>query len=218
MKVSELAIPDAFAIHPRQFHDERGVFLEWYRHEALAEAVGHRLNLAQANYSVSRRGSVRGVHYADVPPSQAKYVTCARGAVLDVVVDLRVGSPSFGQWDAIRLDDQEHAAVYVAEGLGHAFVALTDNATVMYLCSAVYNPAGEHGLNPLDPDLDITWPKDSPLVVSDKDLAAPSLGTALAAGTLPKYADCQALYASLAAADLAADLAADRAADLAGKE
>src|SRR3954451_22445469 len=85
VKVSELAIPDAFAIHPRQFHDERGVFLEWYRHEALAEAVGHPLNLAQANYSVSRRGSVRGVHYADLPPSQAKYVTCARGAVLDVV-------------------------------------------------------------------------------------------------------------------------------------
>ena len=211
MKVSELAIPDAYAIHPRQFHDERGVFLEWYRHEALSEAIGHRLNLAQANYSVSRRGSVRGVHYADVPPSQAKYVTCARGAVLDVVVDLRVGSPSFGQWDAIRLDDQEHAAVYVAEGLGHAFVALTDNATVMYLCSAVYNPAGEHGVNPMDPDLDIGWPKDSPLVVSDKDLAAPSLAAALAAGALPKYADCQALYASLAAADLAADLAVDQA-------
>lgn len=201
MKISELAISDAFSIHPRQFHDERGVFLEWYRHEALAEAVGHRLTLAQANYSVSRRGSVRGIHYADVPPGQAKYVTCARGAVLDVVVDLRVGSPTFGVWDTVRLDDQEHAAVYVAEGLGHAFVALTDDATVMYLCSTVYNPAGEHGLNPLDESLEIDWPKDSRLVVSEKDAAAPSLAAALAAGALPKYADCQALYASLAAAD-----------------
>jgi dTDP-4-dehydrorhamnose 3,5-epimerase len=199
VKVTELAIPDAFAIHPRQFHDERGVFLEWYRHEALAEAVGHRLTLAQANYSVSRRGSVRGVHYADVPSGQAKYVTCARGAVLDVVVDLRVGSPSFGTWDAVRLDDREHAAVYVAEGLGHAFVALTDDATVMYLCSTVYNPTGEHGLNPLDADLGIEWPQEARLVVSDKDAAAPSLATALATGALPKYADCQALYASLAA-------------------
>ena len=203
VKVSELAIPDAFAIHPRQFHDERGVFLEWYRHEALAEAVGHRLDLAQANYSVSRRGSVRGVHYADVPPGQAKYVTCARGAVLDVVVDLRVGSPTFGQWDSLRLDDQEHAAIYVAEGLGHAFVALTDDATVMYLCGSVYNPTGEHGINPFDEDLGIHWPRDSRLVVSDKDAAAPSLAAAQASGALPKYEECQAFYASLAAFDQA---------------
>lgn len=199
MKVTELAVPDAYAVHPRQFHDERGVFLEWYRHEAVAEAVGHPLQLAQANYSVSRRGSVRGVHYADVPPGQAKYVTCVRGTVLDVVVDLRVGSPSFGQWDAIRLDDREHAAVYVAEGLGHAFVALSDDATVVYLCSSVYNPTGEHGLNPLDPDLAIQWPADLKLVLSDKDTAAPSLAQARAAGALPSYADCRAHYADLSA-------------------
>jgi dTDP-4-dehydrorhamnose 3,5-epimerase len=198
VKVSEMAVPGAFAIHPRQFHDDRGVFLEWYRHEALTEAVGHPLTLAQANYSVSRRGSVRGLHYADVPAGQAKYVTCARGAVLDVVVDLRVGSPTFGKWDSIRLDDQDHAAIYVAEGLGHAFVALTDNATVMYLCSTVYNPVAERGVNPLDEELGIDWPTGFPLVVSDKDAAAPSLAAALAAGALPKYADCQALYASLA--------------------
>jgi dTDP-4-dehydrorhamnose 3,5-epimerase len=201
VKVTELAIADAFAIHPRQFQDERGVFLEWYRHEAVTEAVGHPLTLAQANCSVSRRGSVRGVHYADVPPGQAKYVTCARGAVLDVVVDIRVGSPTFGQWDTVRLDDQEHAAVYVAEGLGHAFVALTDDATVMYLCSSVYNPTAEHGLNPLDPELGIVWPTDCELVVSEKDTAAPSLAEALAAGALPKYDECKALYASLAGVD-----------------
>jgi dTDP-4-dehydrorhamnose 3,5-epimerase len=201
VKVTELAVADAFAIHPRQFHDERGVFLEWYRHEALTEAVGHRLTLAQANYSVSRRGSVRGLHYADVPPGQAKYVTCARGAVLDVVVDIRVGSPSFGQWDSIRLDDQDHAAVYVAEGLAHGFVALTDDATVMYLCSTVYNPAREHGLTPLDEGLGIDWPTESRLVVSGKDAAAPSLAAAQAAGALPKYDECQAFYASLAADD-----------------
>jgi dTDP-4-dehydrorhamnose 3,5-epimerase len=198
MKVTELAIPDAYSVHPRQFHDDRGVFLEWYRHEALSEAIGHPLDLAQANFSVSRRGSVRGVHYADLPPSQAKYVTCVRGAVLDVVVDLRVGSPAFGHWDVVRLDDREHAAVYLAEGLGHAFVALTDEASVVYLCSAVYNPAAEHGLNPLDPDLAVQWPTDLRLVLSEKDTAAPSLAEALAAGTLPDYQACRAYYATLA--------------------
>jgi dTDP-4-dehydrorhamnose 3,5-epimerase len=199
MKVTELAVPDAFAVHPQQFQDDRGVFLEWYRHEALTEAVGHPLNLAQANYSVSRRGSVRGVHYADVPEGQAKYVTCVSGAVLDVVVDLRVGSPSFGHWDAVRLDTQEHTAVYLSEGLGHAFVALTDDATVVYLCSTVYNPAAEHGLNPLDPDLAIPWPVDGPRILSEKDTSAPGLAAAAAAGLLPDYDTCLSHYAKLSA-------------------
>jgi dTDP-4-dehydrorhamnose 3,5-epimerase len=199
VKVTELAIPDAFAVYPRQFHDDRGMFLEWYRHEAVAEAVGHPLELAQANYSVSRRGAIRGVHYADVPPGQAKYITCVRGAVLDVVVDIRVGSPQFGQWDAIRLDDQEHAATYLAEGLGHAFIALTDNATVVYLCSSVFDPTAEHGLNPLDSDIDIQWPADIQQVLSDRDTAAPTLAEALAAGALPNYDECRARYAAFAA-------------------
>lgn len=199
MKVTELAVPGAFAVHPRQFHDERGVFLEWYRHEALAEAVGHPLDLAQANCSVSRRGTLRGIHYADVPPGQAKYVTCARGAVLDVIVDLRVGSPTFGKYDAVRLDETERGAVYVAEGLGHSFVALTDDATVLYLCSTVYNPAGEHGINPLDEELGIDWPRDVELLTSPKDTEAPSLAEALASGALPSYEECQAFYASRAA-------------------
>jgi dTDP-4-dehydrorhamnose 3,5-epimerase len=199
VKVTELAVPDAYSVHPLQFNDARGVFLEWYRHEALAEAVGHPLGLAQANCSVSRAGSVRGVHYADIPPGQAKYVTCVRGAVLDVVVDLRVGSPAFGQFDVVRLDDVERAAVYLAEGLGHAFVALTDDTTVVYLCSSVYNPVAEHGLNPLDPDLGIEWPTDVPLLLSDKDTSAPSLAAAVASGALPDYQECRAYYATLAA-------------------
>jgi dTDP-4-dehydrorhamnose 3,5-epimerase len=198
VKVTELAVPDAYVIHPRQFHDDRGVFLEWYQHEALAEAVGHPLRLEQANCSVSRRGSLRGLHYADVPPSQAKYVTCARGAVLDVVVDIRVGSPTFGRWDAVRLDEQERTAVYVAEGLGHAFFALTDDATVMYLCSAVYSPTGEHGINPLDEQIGIEWPTTIRPLLSEKDAQAPSLAEAAAAGALPDYQACQDFYASLA--------------------
>ena len=198
MKVTELAVPDAFAIHPRQFQDERGTFLEWYRHEAVTEAVGYPLILAQANCSVSKRGSVRGIHYADVPPGQAKYVTCVRGAVLDVIVDIRVGSPAFGQWDTVRLDDRDRAAVYLAEGLGHGFVALTDDATVVYLCSSVYNPMAERGLNPLDPEIGIQWPADLQPILSDKDTSAPGLSAAATAGLLPDYGTCRSHYASLA--------------------
>ncbi|MEJ2578967.1 MAG: dTDP-4-dehydrorhamnose 3,5-epimerase [Kineosporiaceae bacterium] len=197
MEIRELSVPDAWSVHPRQFRDDRGVFLEWYRQEALAEAVGHPLRLAQANCSVSRRGTIRGIHYADVPPSQAKYVTCASGAILDVIVDIRVGSPTFGTWDSVLLDSETRAAVYLSEGLGHAFVALTDDATAVYLCSEVYNPTGEHGLTPLDPDLAITWPSDVEPVLSDKDTAAPTLAAAAEAGLLPRYEDCRALYAAL---------------------
>ncbi|MFI7587872.1 dTDP-4-dehydrorhamnose 3,5-epimerase [Spongisporangium articulatum] len=200
MEVSPLKVPDAFSFRPRQFRDDRGAFLETYRFEPLAEAVGHRLDLRQANLSVSRRGTVRGLHFADVPRGQAKYVTCVRGAVLDVVVDIRVGSPTFGTWDAVRLDDAERTAVYVAEGLGHGFAALTDDATVMYLCSEVYNPTGEHGLNPLDPGLGIDWglSGDVEPLLSEKDLAAPGLQAAAESGLLPDYETCRAFYASLA--------------------
>jgi dTDP-4-dehydrorhamnose 3,5-epimerase len=198
MEIRPLAVPDAFELTPRAFADDRGVFLEWYRFEELEAAVGHPLRLAQANLSVSRAGTVRGVHYADVPRGQAKYVTCVRGAVLDVVIDIRVGSPTFGAMDSVRLDDADHRAVYLPEGLGHAFVALTDDATVTYLCSEVYNPTGEHGINPLDPELGIDWPAGLELLLSPKDTAAPTLAQARADGLLPDYAACQAYVASLA--------------------
>lgn len=195
MDIKELSVRDAFAVHPRLYHDERGSFGEFYRFEALAEAVGHPLDLRQGNVSVSRRGVVRGLHFADVPPGQAKYVTCVRGAVLDVVADIRLGSPTFGTWDAVRLDDEARAAVYVAEGLAHGFVALTDDATVLYLCNAVHDPAGEHGITPFDGSLGIAWPVDSP-VLSEKDAAAPTLAAARSAGLLPRYDACRALHAT----------------------
>ena len=142
-----------------------------------------------ANLSVSARGVVRGIHFSDVPPGQAKYVTCVSGAVLDVVVDIRVGSPTYGQWDAMRLDDVDRRAVYVAEGLGHGFCTLSESATVTYLCSSTYRPGHEHGVDPLDPELGIDWPVTGP-VLSTKDAAAPSLAEARAAGLLPQYEDC----------------------------
>lgn len=197
MQVDELKVPGAWAFTPRQFPDPRGVFLEWFKAAVLEEAVGHPLTVKQANHSVSSRGTLRGVHFADVPPGQAKYVYCTRGAVLDVIVDLRVGSPTFGVSDSVCLDDVDRRGVYLSEGLGHAFLALTDNANVTYLCSTPYSPGREHGVHPLDPELDLPFPDDVEPLLSDKDAAAPSLAQARDAGLLPDYAQCQDFYASL---------------------
>jgi dTDP-4-dehydrorhamnose 3,5-epimerase len=187
-----LGIDGAWVLEPQLFEDDRGTFHEWYRGGEFREATGHDLALAQANCSVSRRGVLRGLHYADVPPGQAKYVTCVRGAVLDVVADIRVGSPTFGQWEAVRLDDDGRRAVFLAEGLGHAFMALTDDATVVYLCSTGYDPRREHTVDALDPALGITWPDGLTPVLSPKDARAPSLAEAREAGLLPSYEACRA--------------------------
>lgn len=198
MDVAPLGIPGAWIVTPRAFADDRGVFLEWYAAETVAGALGYPLTVAQANHSVSRRGVLRGLHYADVPPGQAKYVYCSAGAVLDVAVDLRVGSPTYGRCDSVRLDDVDRRAVYLAEGLGHAFLALTDDASVSYLCSTAYNPAREHAVHPLDPALALPWPAGITPLLSAKDAAAPTLAQAAAAGALPGYASCLAYYGTLA--------------------
>jgi dTDP-4-dehydrorhamnose 3,5-epimerase len=195
--VKSLSIDGAWVLEPTIFPDKRGAFCEWFRGADFRAATGHDLSLAQANCSVSRRGAIRGIHFADVPPGQAKYVTCARGAVLDVVVDIRVGSPTFGQWEAVRLDDDARRAVYLSEGLGHAFMALTDDATLVYLCSTPYAPEREHTVHPLDPDLAIDWPTDVEPILSDRDAAAPTLAEAERQGLLPSYVEAQAFRAAL---------------------
>lgn len=197
MQVRELTVPGAFEFTPRQFPDDRGVFLEYYKSAVLEDAVGHPLRLEQANCSVSRKGTLRGLHFADVPPGQAKYVTCVNGAGLDVVVDIRVGSPTFGSWDALLLDEHDRRAVYVAEGLAHGFLALSDGATLLYLCSEGYSPDREHGVHPLDPEVGIRWPEDVRPVLSTKDAQASTLAEARDAGLLPTYAACQELYQGL---------------------
>jgi len=140
---------------------------------------------------VSRAGSLRGIHFAQVPPGQAKYVTCFVGAVLDVVVDLRTGSPTYGAWDSVVLDDVDRRCVYLPEGLGHAFVALADGSLVSYLVSTGYDPAREHAVDPFDPEIGIEWPtrdrdgRPLELTLSDKDRAAPSLAEVRDRGLLP---------------------------------
>jgi dTDP-4-dehydrorhamnose 3,5-epimerase len=198
MEFRELTVPGAFEITPRQFGDDRGTFLEWFKDTGFREAVGHDLDLAQANCSVSRRGVLRGIHYADVPPGQAKYVTCVRGAVLDVAVDIRVGSPTFGAWDSVLLDTKDRRAIYLSEGLGHAFLALEDDSTVVYLCSTGYSPGREHEIHPLDPAIGIAWPADITPLLSSKDEAAPTLAAARERGLLPELGPVRDYVASLA--------------------
>lgn len=201
MQARQFEITGAFEFTPRSFPDHRGLFVAPFQEAAFTEATGHPLRVAQTNHSVSARNVIRGVHFADVPPGQAKYVYCPRGALLDVVVDVRVGSPSFGQWEAVRLDSSQYRALYLAEGLGHAFVALTDDTVMTYLCSTSYNPAAEHGINPLDPELGLPWQEhlDSAPVLSEKDRDAPDLREAADSGLLPRYEDCLAHYERLRA-------------------
>jgi dTDP-4-dehydrorhamnose 3,5-epimerase len=203
VKVRELAIPGAWEITPQLHTDARGVFYEWFTDAAFTQFTGHRFDLHQANCSVSAAGVLRGVHFAQLPPSQAKWVTCLQGAILDVVVDIRVGSPTYAEWEAVQLDDEKRRALYLSEGLGHAFMALEDNTVVSYLCSAPYAPGREHGVNPLDPTIGIDWPASDrdgrpvrPLL-SDKDRQAPSLTEAEKAGLLPTYDEALAYVASL---------------------
>lgn len=197
MDIRELDISDAFELTPQVHLDERGAFLEWFRADRFQEMTGQHFELAQANCSVSSAGSLRGIHFAQLPPSQAKYVTCLRGTVLDVVVDIRVGSPTYARWQAVQLDDRDHKAVYLSEGLGHAFMALEDNSVVNYLCSTAYSPGREHTIHPLDPALGIDWPvvgrNGSPLspALSPRDAAAPTLEEARGLGLLPDYARVQ---------------------------
>jgi dTDP-4-dehydrorhamnose 3,5-epimerase len=199
VNIRELNILNSYEITPQKFGDSRGTFMEWFRADALAEVTTSRFSLEQANLSVSKKGVVRGIHFADVPPGQAKYVTCVHGAVLDYIVDIRVGSPTFGTWEAVRLDDEKRNAVFISEGLGHAFVALTDDAVVSYLVSSSYNPGAEHGINPLDADIALEFPAEAgtPLL-SEKDLEAPSLSEARSSGLLPNYDELTAFYAGRA--------------------
>lgn len=204
MEVRELSVPGAYELVPVVHRDDRGSFHEWFRAADFAAMTGHDLSLRQANCSVSAAGSLRGIHFAELPPSQAKFVTCLSGAVLDVVVDVRVGSPTFGRWDAVSLDDETQRCAYLSEGLGHAFLALSDQAVVTYLCSAPYAPGREHGVDPLDPAVGIEWPSvgrdGTPLVLrlSAKDRAAPSLAEAAEAGLLPAYDEAVAFVRGLA--------------------
>jgi dTDP-4-dehydrorhamnose 3,5-epimerase len=185
-----LSIEGAWVYTPKVFPDNRGLFNEWYRIGEFAADLGYPLDLRQVNCSVSKRGVVRGIHFTEVPPGQAKYVFCPSGALVDVIVDLRVGSPTFLRWEAVRLDETDRRAVFLEHGLGHAIAALSAEATAVYLCTSSYAPATDHDVHPLDPDIAIEWPLGSEMILSAKDDAAPSLAELRDKGVLPTYAEC----------------------------
>lgn len=185
MRTERLGIAGAVLLRPSLLADERGLFTEWLRQPDVVAATGAPFGLAQANLSVSVRHTVRGIHFSTAVPGQAKYVTCAAGEVRDVVVDVRVGSPTFGRWVDVTLDEADRACLLVAPGLGHAFQARSASATVVYLCSTPYDPAHEGAVDPFDPALGIGWTEGGP--VSAKDREAPSLADAAARGLLPRF-------------------------------
>ncbi len=169
MAVTNLDIPGAWVFTPKQFSDDRGTFFEWFQDDTFLKAAGNRLELAQANCSISKKGTLRGIHFADVPPGQRKYVTCLSGSAMDVLVDLRIGSPTFGEWRSVDLDATDRRVVFIPNGVGHAFMALEDQTTIVYLCDQRYNPTCEREIYPLDSEIGIEWPSGITPLLSPKD-------------------------------------------------
>jgi 5-epimerase len=190
MQTRKMAVAGAFEFTPVAYGDHRGVFVSPMQEAPFVAAVGHRFVAAQTNHSHSARGVLRGVHFTATPPGQEKYVYCARGRALDVMVDIRLDSPTFLQWDAVELDATSFRAVYAPLGVGHAFFALEDDTVMSYLVSTAYRPELEHAVHPLDPALGLPWPTDIEPVLSDRDRVAPTLAEARERGMLPRYVDC----------------------------
>jgi epimerase EvaD len=192
MQVRKLAVEGAYEFTPEVFPDDRGLFLSPYQEAAFAATLGRPLfPVAQTNHSRSRRDVVRGVHFTSTPPGTAKYVYCARGRAIDIVVDIRVGSPTYGRCDAVLLDQVDFRAMYFPVGVGHAFVALDDETVMSYMLSGAYEVANELAISALDPALGLPLPDGIVPIMSDRDRAAPSLRQAESAGVLPDYLTCR---------------------------
>ena len=160
-------------IEPEVHGDARGFFVETYRKNVFA-GLGIDHDFVQDNHSRSTRGVVRGIHF-QLPPGQAKLVRCARGTILDVAVDLRRGSPTFGEWESYELSDENLRQLYIPIGFGHGFCALSEVADVIYKVSGYYDASIERGIAWDDPDVGVEWPSDLELSVSERDAAAPRL-------------------------------------------
>jgi dTDP-4-dehydrorhamnose 3,5-epimerase len=197
VKVHRLKISDAFVCEPQLHRDERGFFFEAFNREQLFAETGHDFELKQVNTSASKKFVLRGIHFADVPLGQAKYVTVTSGRIIDFIVDVRQGSKTFGDWTSVEMSAENRTSVFIAEGLGHAFLALQDDTVVSYLVSDTFRPARERAVNIFDSDIGLVLPIDSQdLIISDKDREAPSLTELLAEGLLPRISDCRAQYSA----------------------
>jgi dTDP-4-dehydrorhamnose 3,5-epimerase len=181
LNVIQTGIPDLLIIEPRVFADERGFFLEIF-HAARFREAGLPDSFVQDNHSRSKRGVIRGLHYQE-PEGQGKLVRCTRGALFDVAVDIRAGSPAFGRWYGMELSEETMRMLWIPAGFAHGFCALTDEADLVYKCTVPYSPRHEHSIVWNDPEIGIKWPVSDP-VLSPKDAAAPPLKNA---SPLPRF-------------------------------
>jgi dTDP-4-dehydrorhamnose 3,5-epimerase len=186
MKVTELGILDVYLLESPVWGDSRGFFREWFKRSDLDEA-GIDFPIQQANLSMSKRDVVRGLHYSLAPEGQAKLVTCAYGELDDVIVDVRVDSPTYGRVEVVHLASEDERTVFLPGGVAHGFCVTSELGALTYLLSSPFNPTMELEINPFDESLNVPWPLSGEAIVSDKDAEAPNLAQRLAAGQLPTY-------------------------------
>jgi dTDP-4-dehydrorhamnose 3,5-epimerase len=187
MELSRLSIDGAWLAESQVWSDERGHFREWFKAEEIQHIAGQNFEVQQANISVSSAGTLRGIHYSTAPYGQAKWITCVSGSIKDVIVDIRPKSPTFGKWIEVELKGNSGNAVFIAKDLGHAFLALEDNTSVVYLVTSPFSPECEYEINPMDDKIGIAWGmKIDDLKISDKDRHAPTLEEQLSKGRLPR--------------------------------
>jgi dTDP-4-dehydrorhamnose 3,5-epimerase len=186
MKLSKSSIEGAWLIDPVRHEDERGWFQEWFKKSEVEKQIGFSFEPVQLNVSYSQQGVVRGIHYSVAIEGQAKYVTAMSGEIDDYIIDIRPGSPTFGQWQRVRLSSTVGNSVLLGSNLAHAFQCVSDEATVVYAVSAEFNPQAEKAINPLCPTLNIKWNSTFPILLSQKDKTAPTLNQQEADRLLPK--------------------------------
>jgi len=186
MILTELSISGLYLLESPVWGDDRGYFREWFKFDDFA-AHSAGFHVRQANLSMSQRNVVRGLHYSVAPEGQAKVVTCAYGTLDDVIVDVRVGSPTFGRVEIVSLGADQERGVLLPAGVAHGFCVTSDQAALTYLLSSPFNAPMELEINPFDEELNIAWKLDGEAIVSDKDKAAPSLAQRLAKGQLPQF-------------------------------
>lgn len=175
MKVIETSIPGVVIIEPRIFGDDRGYFFESFSQREFEEKIGH-VNFVQDNESMSSYGVMRGLHFQRPPFTQAKLVRCVRGKVIDVAVDIRNGSPTYGKHVAVELTEDNHRQFFIPKGFAHGFAVLSETAVFQYKCDEFYHPESEGGVSILDDSLGIDWNIDiDRAVLSDKDTRYPVL-------------------------------------------
>jgi dTDP-4-dehydrorhamnose 3,5-epimerase len=186
MELIPLSIEGLFVLEAPVWPDDRGFFREWFSAEAL-QVVGAGYEITQANFSHSEQNVIRGLHYSIAPEGQAKIVNCVYGNVLDVVVDIREGSPTYGVVELIPLSGDKGAVTVLPTGVAHGFSVQSQSAGVAYLLSSPYSPTFELGIKPLDPEIGVEWALLGEAILSEKDRGAPTLAQRAAAGQLPAY-------------------------------